>query len=60
MMRVVRVRQLLEVRSAAERTEAGVLVHYPPLEKHYSHLLPSVPDDSYKRFKTDLSGLSSR
>jgi hypothetical protein len=56
-MRVLRVRQLFEVRSAEERTETGVLVFYSWLEKHYPHLLPRGPGDSYERFKIDLTGL---
>jgi hypothetical protein len=56
-MRVLRVRQLFEARSAEERTEIAAQVFYAWLENHYPHLLPSGPGDSYEQFKIDLSGL---
>lgn len=56
-MRIVRVRQLFEVRSSEEHTETGVLLFYDWLEKHYPHLLPSGPGDPYQHLKMDLVGL---
>jgi hypothetical protein len=56
-LRVLRVRQLFEVRSSDERTETGVLHFYAWLEKHYPHLLPTGPEDPCQHLKVDLAGL---
>ncbi|MGB2666300.1 MAG: hypothetical protein WAK48_20025 [Candidatus Acidiferrum sp.] len=56
-MRVLRVRQLFDVRCSEEHTETGVLLFYAWLEKHYPDLLPTGPGDPYQHLKMDLSGL---
>jgi hypothetical protein len=56
-LRVLRVRQLFEVRPSEEHTETGVLLFYSWLDKHYPHLLPTGPGDPYQRLKMDLIGL---
>ena len=56
-LRVLRVRQLFEVRCSDERTETGVLLFYAWLEKHYPNLLSAGPEDPYQHLKVDLAGL---